>query len=88
MNHVEIYLKHFGYDKSDWIKCELPDCQREANSIHHIIYRSKIFGEARDHITNLMALCHEHHHIEHNVKPNPQFKAIHLQNLINHKKPF
>ena len=88
MNHVEIYLRHFGYDKSDWIKCELPECGQEANEIHHIIYRSKIFGDARDHISNLMALCSEHHYQEHFIKKIPNLKEIHINNLKQHGKQY
>ena len=86
MNYVEIYLKHFDYDKSDVILCEV--CNAVSVDIHHAIPRSKIFGAARDDIKNLVALCRTCHDKEHNGIKNPQLKAIHLQNLINHKKPF
>jgi len=59
-SYTKIYLDHFGYTIDEKIKCEIPNCSKIANDIHHIINRkqnSKLLNE----ITNLVALCREHH---------------------------
>ena len=33
-NHTKVYLKEMGYDKVDWIECEI--CGTTAVDIHHI----------------------------------------------------
>ncbi len=53
--HTAIYLKHFGYDKSDFIPCEC--CGSKAVDIHHIKPRGMGGSKFADSIENLMALC-------------------------------
>jgi len=58
-NHTSIYYKDFGYDKSDWIACEV--CGRKSDATHHIEAR-KMGGRPLndlDRIENLMAICRE-----------------------------
>jgi 5-methylcytosine-specific restriction endonuclease McrA len=57
--HTKIYFKHFGYDVSDFIPCEV--CGRKAVDIHHIRCRGMGGSKSHDDITNLMALCRECH---------------------------
>lgn len=54
--HTKIYLSAFGYDKGDFIYCEVSF--QQAVDIHHIIARSE-GGE--DRIENLMALTRKEH---------------------------
>jgi 5-methylcytosine-specific restriction endonuclease McrA len=63
-NHTKIYFKHFGYDTSDTIYCEV--CNAVAVDLHHI--EAKGMGGNpngdKDTITNIQALCrscHEHY---------------------------
>ena len=60
--HVKIYLKHFGFDVSDFIACE--NCGKRAQDIHHIHGR----GKGKDVIGNLMALCRDCHKAAHGEK--------------------
>lgn len=64
-NHIKVYFEHFGYDVSDFIKCEYPGCEARAVDIEHLVPRSA-FGSTRkaeqDKISNLCALCRAHHH--------------------------
>jgi hypothetical protein len=66
MPHVRNYYKHFGYDESDHLACEL--CGLPANDLHHVEPRSS-FGSTRkdeqDAVTNLIALCRYHHDCAH-----------------------
>jgi len=57
--HTKIYFKHFGYDLSDFIPCEV--CGRKAVDIHHIRCRGMGGSKEHDNISNLMALCRECH---------------------------
>ena len=61
--HTKIYFDYFGYTGQEFIACEV--CGSKAVDIAHIIARSK-FGskrkEEQDVISNLMALCREHHY--------------------------
>lgn len=57
--HTMIYLKHFGYDISDFIPCEV--CGTTAVDIHHIEARGMGGSNTKDVITNLQALCRECH---------------------------
>jgi len=41
-NHVKNYFKHYGYDTTDFILCEV--CNAKSVDIHHIVYRSH-FGK-------------------------------------------
>lgn len=57
--HTMIYLKHFGYDISDFIPCEV--CGKKAIDIHHVECRGMGGSKEADAIDNLMALCREDH---------------------------
>lgn len=57
--HTKIYLTYFGYDKSDFIPCEV--CGSQAVDIHHIHPRGMGGTKTKDTIENLMALCRKHH---------------------------
>jgi 5-methylcytosine-specific restriction endonuclease McrA len=55
--HTKIYMRHFGYDISDFIPCEI--CGAKAQDIHHISARG-MGGDpqgGRDSVSNLMAVC-------------------------------
>jgi len=52
-------MDYFGYDKSDFIPCEI--CSQKAVDIHHIEARGMGGTKQKDSIENLMALCREHH---------------------------
>lgn len=59
--HTKIYLKHFGYDETDFIPCEV--CGAKAVDIHHIDARG-MGGDPKglkDNIYNLMAVCRACH---------------------------
>lgn len=62
--HTKVYIEHFGYDESDFIQCEYPDCKARAVDIEHVTPRSH-FGSKKkylqDQIGNLAALCRDHH---------------------------
>ena len=66
-NHVKSYLKHYGYDTTDFIPCEV--CGSKSVDIHHIVYRSH-FGKKeknkQDDASNLIALCRSCHDKAHN----------------------
>jgi 5-methylcytosine-specific restriction endonuclease McrA len=57
--HTMIYLKHFGYDISDFIPCEV--CGTTAIDIHHIEARGMGGSKEKDVIENLQALCRACH---------------------------
>lgn len=58
--YLKIYIQAMGYDYGDFIPCEV--CQKEANSVHHVIFRSQ---GGKDTIDNLIALCGNCHHEVH-----------------------
>ena len=64
--YTKIYYDYFGYCIEDIVPCEV--CSRKSVDIHHIEARSKRKDLEND-ITNLMALCREHH-IEYGDKKN------------------
>ena len=77
MNYKQIYITHFGYDRSDWIGCEY--CNKTSVDIHHLIFRSQ---GGKDTPQNLMALCRECHTKAHHSREfNEELKTIHNQNL-------
>jgi 5-methylcytosine-specific restriction endonuclease McrA len=78
--HTSIYLKHFGYDTSSWIACEV--CGAQAVDIHHIEARSMGGSKTKDTIENLMAVCRACH-IEKGDKKQykEELKAVHQMAL-------
>jgi 5-methylcytosine-specific restriction endonuclease McrA len=63
-------MKHYGYCKDDFIKCE--ECPQRANSTHHIIKKSQ---GGTDDIWNLIALCQPHHHkADNNIEFNKKLQ--------------
>ena len=79
-SHTKIYLKHFGYDTSDFIPCEI--CGAQAVDIHHIEARSMGGSKTKDTIENLMAVCRACH-IEKGDKKQykEELKAVHQMAL-------
>jgi hypothetical protein len=59
--HTKIYYAAFGYDESDWIKCEVIGCEAKADDIHHIDCRGMGGSKRKDYIENLQAICRHHH---------------------------
>lgn len=59
--HTKIYMEAFGYDRSDFIECEIPSCNYPAVDIHHIQARGMGGSKTKDVPSNLMALCRFHH---------------------------
>lgn len=57
--HTKIYLEHFGFEKSDFIPCEI--CGATAVDIHHIEARGMGGSKTKDVIENLMAVCRTCH---------------------------
>ena len=76
------YLKHFGYDKSDTIYCEV--CGKVAQDLHHIKARGMGGSKLRDNIENIMALCRPCHEL---MGDRKQFKdkliEIHMLKMSN-----
>ena len=56
---TKIYLKHFGYDTTDFIPCEV--CGSQAVDINHIDCRGMGGSKTKDVIENLQALCRKCH---------------------------
>lgn len=80
--HTKIYFKHFGYDVTDFISCEV--CGNRAVDIHHIHARGMGGTKEADNIKNLMALC-RNHHIEFGDKKQhiEYLEKIHNEKLRN-----
>lgn len=81
-NHTKIYLKHFGYDISDFIPCEV--CGSRAVDIHHVKSRGMGGSKYLDYIENLIALCRHHHDVAHG-DDCVEF-TIHLEIIISKRK--
>jgi 5-methylcytosine-specific restriction endonuclease McrA len=78
-NHTKVYFKHFGYDVSDFIPCEI--CNAKAVDIHHIDARG-MGGSEKDDINNLMALCRNCHIKFGDIKEKKEWlRDIHESNL-------
>lgn len=78
--YVKIYMNHFGYDISDYIPCEVPNCGKQCVDVHHLIARSR---GGKDTIDNLMGLCREcHHEVHFGTKlKNEYLKEIHAEKI-------
>lgn len=80
--HTKIYFKHFGYDVTDFISCEV--CGNRAVDIHHIHARGMGGTKDADNIKNLMALCRECHIEKGDKKQYLEFlKEAHNEKLNN-----
>lgn len=78
--HTQIYMNHFGYDISDYIPCEVPNCGKQCVDVHHLIARSR---GGKDTIDNLMGLCREcHHEVHFGTKlKNEYLKEVHAEKI-------
>jgi len=79
--HTKIYLKHFGYDTTDFIPCEV--CNNQAVDIHHLEARGMGGSKHADTITNLMALCRKCHIEYGDKKQHKDFLIITHQIKMN-----
>ena len=83
--HTKVYLKHFDYDKSDWIGCEV--CNKTAVDIHHINARGMGGSKGSDDIVNLMALCREcHNYFGDKIQFKKMLLVMHILKLDNAEK--
>lgn len=85
--HTNIYFTWFGYGEQDFIKCEIPNCNRRAVDIHHMTPRGMGGSKKLDYVENLIALCREHHE-EAEAKNIPEkiLRGIHKENMLHHKE--
>jgi hypothetical protein len=72
-------MDYFGYDKSDFIPCEI--CSQKAVDIHHIECRGMGGTKDKNSIENLMALC-RHDHLKYGDKK--QYKEF--LNVVHQQK--
>ena len=78
--HTSIYLKHFGYNTSDFIPCEI--CGAQAVDINHIDARGMGGSKTKDTIENLMAVCRACHLEKGDKKKyKEELKAVHQMTL-------
>lgn len=81
-SHTKLYFKHFGYDVTDFISCEV--CGAQAVDIHHIHARGMGGTKELDNIKNLMALCRDCHLKYGDKKQYLEFlKEAHNEKLSN-----
>jgi hypothetical protein len=80
--HTKIYLKGMGYDVTDYIPCEMPECKRKCIDVHHIHRRGMGGSKDADVIENLIGLCREHHDLYGDRKEYKDLlREIHAYNL-------
>ena len=78
--HTKIYLKYFGYDKTDFIACEV--CGTKAVDIHHLDSKGMGGSKTKDYIENLIAVCRDCHNECHDsLEFNNDAKEKHLYNI-------
>lgn len=77
--YLDFALEHYNRDPHE-ILCEIPECNKKAVDIHHILGKGK-YPELRDDINNLIALCREHHE---EFGQKKQF-IEYLQKIINER---
>ena len=81
--HTKIYFDWFGYDISDFIKCEC--CGQPSVSIHHIERRGMGGSKLKDYIENLMAVCMKCHDEYGDKKHYKDYlKSVHAESMKNH----
>ncbi len=77
--YTKLYMKHFQYDNSDFIPCEI--CNNQAVDIHHIKARGMGGTSQKDSIENLMALCRLCH-----MNFGDKKQHVEYLNMIHQKK--
>ena len=78
--HTKIYFDYFGYDKTDFIACEV--CGSKSVDIHHLDAKGMGGSKLKDYIENLIAVCRDCHIKCHDNKEfNNNAKQIHLDRL-------
>lgn len=75
--HCKVYFDYFGYGIDSYVPCEM--CGKRAVDIHHVNGR----GKNRDVISNLMALCRDHHRRAHTDINKAVMQARHDEFLEN-----
>ena len=78
--HTKLYLKHFGYDTSDFIPCE--HCGKTSVDIHHVDIKGMGGCKSADRIDNLIALCRLCHDKAHGIEAR-KFKEILKEIIVN-----
>ena len=79
-NYTKLYLKHFNYDETDFIPCEI--CHLKSIDIHHIEARGMGGTKKEEDILNLMALCRFCHVTFGDKKQFKEYlKKIHMKKL-------
>lgn len=52
-------MEHYGYGEQDVIICECGECNRIANSVHHLVPRSQGGGDNIENLIGLTMECHD-----------------------------
>ena len=79
--HTKVYLNFFGYDKGDYIPCEM--CDDKAVDIHHLERRTRN-KITNDYIENLAGLCRSCHiKAESDKSFNMYVRIQHLENVCH-----
>lgn len=82
--HTKLYMDFFGYDKSDFIPCEV--CGKPANDCHHVKARGMGGTKKKDVIENLMALCRSCHEALGDKKQHREYlQTIHNLKIKRHE---
>ena len=85
--HIRIYTDYFQIGEQDRHQCEMPGCNSIAVDVHHIENRGMGGSKLKDHITNLMGLCRNHHNqCEHGQITRDNQKRIHIR-FMHRNKP-
>ena len=77
--YIKNYMEAYGFYSREEIYCQV--CGAIASDIHHIIFKSQIFGKNRDAPENLIALCRVCHEKAHNLR-TPFLKVEKLQEIV------
>jgi predicted HNH restriction endonuclease len=84
IKYKKTYLKHFGYDASDFIACE--NCGAPSVHIHHVDIKGMGGSKYADGIENLIALCYDCHTNAHGVH-SAEYKRL-FKEIISKRNPF